>query len=185
MSRCSDYVNKKTQEEAVGMIVVKGGRYPREMEFATIFADAAMHVARLDLTSTDYRVLFGLIGSLTWANFIRISQKRLARRLKLAPSNVSASIKRLIQTGLIAKAPDPHDDDKKLLRLSLSLTWRGRPKEWTAAVNGGETLIFTPIPIAIDDDDDDGEPITKPRRARKAAATAPDNDNVIEGDCAA
>jgi DNA-binding MarR family transcriptional regulator len=50
-----------------------------------------------------------LIGPLSWANFIRVSQK-LAAQLGLAPSNVSAAIKRLIRLGLNAKQPDPDAD---------------------------------------------------------------------------
>jgi hypothetical protein len=149
MSSCSEYVNKKTYEEAIGMIVVKGGRYPRGMEFATIFSDGAAYIATLDLRATDYRILFALIATLTWENFIRVRQKKLAAQLGLAPSNVSASIKRLIRLGLIAKQPDPLDDERLLLRLNLSLAWRGRPKAWTVAVNAGETIGFAPIPIQI------------------------------------
>jgi hypothetical protein len=173
MSSCSDYVNKKTHEEAIGMIVVKGGRYPRGMEFATIFADGAAYVATLDLRATDYRVLFALLGTLTWSNFIRVSQKKLAAHLGIAPSNVSAAIKRLIRLGLIAKQRDPLDDERFLLRLSLCVAWRGRPKAWTVAVNAGETCGFAPIPLKMSN----GKKTKKPTKAQKRAAEQPTDAN--------
>jgi hypothetical protein len=181
MSRCSDYVNKKTQEEAVGMIVVKGARYPRGMEFVTIFADGAAYLATLDLRATDFRVLLALIAGLAWENFIRVSQKKLAAQLGLAPSNVSASIRRLIHLGLIAKQPDPLDDERLLLRLSLNLAWRGRPKAWVVAVNSGETIGFAPVPLKAGG----GRTTKRQTKARKRSENSMDTDASFEADRAA
>lgn len=131
------------------MLIIKGSRYPRGVEFFTVFTDGALYVATLGLSAVQCRVLFGLLGSMSFANFIRVSQKTISKELGIAPPNLSASIKALIDIGLLARQPDPDDPGRLLLRLSLHLAWRGTAREWIEAVSRGEGVGFAPIPARM------------------------------------
>lgn len=146
MSRYQDYVNSKTGEEATGMLIIKGSRYPRGVEFFTVFTDSALYVATLGLSAVQHRVLLGLLGSMSFANFVRVSQKTISKELGIAASNLSASVKVLIDVGLLARQPDPDDASRLLLRVSLHLAWRGTAREWIEAITRGEGVGFAPIP---------------------------------------
>jgi hypothetical protein len=81
-----------------------------------------------------------------FANFVRISQKSLAEELGIAPSNMSTAVRELIKIGFIAKQADPEDAGRDLLRVSPHLAWRGKPREWSAAVTRGEGAAFAAVP---------------------------------------
>lgn len=146
MSRYQDYINAKTGEEATGMLIIRGSRYPRGVEFATLFTDGALHIATLGLTATELRVLLALIANMSFKNFVHVTQKALSDQLRIAASNVSAAIRRLTELGLVAKSPNPDDTGRTLLRISLHLAWRGTAQEWSAALADGEGLCFAPVP---------------------------------------
>jgi DNA-binding MarR family transcriptional regulator len=143
MSRFHDYYNEQTGEQASAMLIIKGAKYPKGMKFATIFADGARRLSEMSLTGTELRVVLALVGMMDFGNWIRKSQADIAARMGMAPSNLSSTLRTLVDRGLIAKLDDPEDKGRSALRINLHLAWKGNAKAWTAAINAGEGTAFT------------------------------------------
>lgn len=146
MSRYSDYFNASTGEQASGMLVIKGGRYPPGFEFVTVFSHALRHLAQQPLTSTQWRVLMLLMASVEYGNFIRRTQRSISEELGISPPNISRAVKRLASLGLVIKSPHPLDQTETV-RVSTDVLWKGSAKQWCAMRNRGEgqNLIAPPL----------------------------------------
>jgi hypothetical protein len=57
MPRPHDWFNAKTGDEATGVLVIKGAKYPRGLQFLTMFADGWRELAQLRPNGTEWRVL--------------------------------------------------------------------------------------------------------------------------------
>jgi hypothetical protein len=169
MSRASDWWNETTGEQATGMLLVKGAKYPRGVEFATTFADAFAYLANLGLTLTEWRVLSTMIAGMTFGNYVAQTQRSIAQALKLADSNVSKAVRRLIREGLVGKAELP-GTDLMVLRVSPLIAWRGNAKQWNRAINDGEAVGFAPIPYRKPVSNDNARVSKRPSRAEDFAA---------------
>ena len=150
MSRFHDYYNEKTGEQASAMLLVKAAKYPKGTKFATIFADGARRLSEMPLTGTELRVVLALIGMMDFGNWIRRSQAAIAGDLGMAPSNLSSTLRSLVDYGLIAKLDDPEDKGRSALRINLHLAWKGNAKAWIVAINAGEGMAFTSSPPATE-----------------------------------
>lgn len=57
------------------------------------------------LTQTEYRVRDYLLGTIGLGNYVYVNQAEVARELRLARSNVSVAIKRLIELQIVLQGP--------------------------------------------------------------------------------
>ena len=64
-----------------------------------------MTLAQADLGKEAMRVLFAVLAKLDYENFISINQAELGRQLKIAPSNMSRAITRLVKEGVLLAGP--------------------------------------------------------------------------------
>lgn len=75
-------------------------------EYFCMFQRSAELIAQdRDFTYEDFRVLYMLYANLDMKNYISLSQSDLCEKLKMNKSNVSKSISRLLEKGIILKGP--------------------------------------------------------------------------------
>lgn len=75
-------------------------------EYFCMFQRSAELIAQdRDFTYEDFRVLYMLYANLDMKNYISLSQSDLCEKLKMNKSNVSKSISRLLEKGVILKGP--------------------------------------------------------------------------------
>lgn len=86
--------------------------------------EASMNIAadrRLNLT--DHRVLAVLNAKLDFENWIRISQSEIGEFLGVKQPNVSGSMRKLIELGIVV--PGPSVKNVKTFRLNPAVSWKG------------------------------------------------------------
>lgn len=68
---------------------------------------SVMEQAKMEhpLTQTEYRVRDYLLGTIGLGNYVYVNQAEVGRELRLARSNVSAAIKRLIELQIVIQGP--------------------------------------------------------------------------------
>lgn len=142
-------MTKVTREQAVGtvtadgeilegvcVVIPKKHKNGFQRGFYTMANDATGEVIDLvlqgKLQGKDVITLLALLEVLEWENWIRISQRALADRLKMAPPNVSRSMKALINNGIILVGPNI--GTSKTYRLNPRFGWKGGYKEHRAAL---------------------------------------------------
>ncbi|HVJ44528.1 MAG TPA: hypothetical protein VM639_23720 [Dongiaceae bacterium] len=149
MARKHQFINARTGEVADGLLVVKGSRYPRNTDFSVVFHDGMEFLAQLDLTPTESKVFWVLLGNMEYENWVRITQATLADRLGMARSNFSRAVKGLVDHRIVLWMTDPADPKRKLLRVSLQVAWRGKASGWLRAVNEVENTSFASVPRRV------------------------------------
>lgn len=86
--------------------------------------ESSMNIAadkRLNLT--DHRVIAVLNAKLDFENWIRISQQEIGDFLGVARPNISVSMKKLVELGIVL--PGPSVKNVKTFRLNPSVSWKG------------------------------------------------------------
>ncbi len=81
--------------------------YPKPVKYlkdahTRLFSDEALGLAvDKELSATDFRVLLGIIGNLSYENLVNISQQELEKQLSISQANISKSVKKLISKGYL------------------------------------------------------------------------------------
>jgi hypothetical protein len=136
MLRETDWMNPTTGEVASGLLVVRGARYPKGMDFLTIFANGLTLLANSGLTATDWRVLAVLMFRLDYGNAIEVSQGTIAEQLEIKQPNVNRSIRRLVELRVITRARHPENARRIIYGLNVSVGWKGRAGDWAKVAHG-------------------------------------------------
>lgn len=131
-------INPKNGKEYKGLAVPMKKKFPEPIEYVSMFRHGFEHIAKLKLTPTDYAVLMVFLSRLEYENWIRVSQKTIAEQLNLATPQVSRSVKKLVEKGILLKEQDPSDERRLLCRFNPSLGWRGDTQEWFENTTGKE-----------------------------------------------
>lgn len=87
-----------------------------------------LHLAQLDLTGEQLRVLLYIMGKLDFENYICLTQKSVSEALNLHKSNVSKAFKVLVEKGIIHEGPKV--GRTKTYRLDPSFGYKGRYKNY-------------------------------------------------------
>ena len=85
-----------------------------------------MKLAQADLGKEAMRVLFAVLATLDYENWISINQAELGRQLGIKPSNMSRAIARLVTEGVLLAGP--RVQAKGTYRLNPSYGWKGSAK---------------------------------------------------------
>ena len=94
----------KTGEVAYAVVPVKRNYF--DEEYFCMFQKSLDLISEdRELTYDDLRVLLKLFRHLDMKNFISISQKEICEQLKMHKPNVSRSINKLLEKGIIIKGP--------------------------------------------------------------------------------
>ena len=134
-------------------------RPPRDMRslepFAMIFPDAIAKLALLGLTTTDWRVLMHLVGIMGFEDPFRYSAKEIGVAIDVHRNNVSRSISRLKELGILI------DLGHRRVYIHPDYFWRGSLKARIQVMHhleknrsGSATGVqFAPAPPAGPEDD--------------------------------
>lgn len=141
-----DLVNPKTGELYSGLAVIRSARYPRGVDFMTMFVDGLKYLASLDLSGDDSRVLFMLLTRLDFQNWVAVSQETLAEELSMQRQNVGRSIWRLIERHVLEIEKDPADKRRNMYRLNAALGWRGDANQWAKHMRTKAGGNIVPLP---------------------------------------
>ena len=93
-------------------------------------------LATSDLQGADLRVLMMLLARLDFENYICISQTELAEALGMKQPNVSRSIKKLLELGILLDGP--RFGRVRTYRLNPAYGWRGSAKNHRKALRAAE-----------------------------------------------
>lgn len=125
----SQYAHIMLPDGTLHPIPLPPGRKQRKPEpFIMAFKDAMVALAtRDDLRGADYKLALYLAGHVDYENWILVTGKQAAKDLKTAPSNISATMKRLQTAGVLEKIP--HEPDRRGgWRFANTFLWRGKVK---------------------------------------------------------
>ncbi len=141
--------NMDTGEVFLGLAVSQKKKYPREVQqdgFYTMFSFGSELISEIEgLSGTDYRVLFRLLSHLEFQNWINVTHKSIADELNLKAPNVSRSMKKLINKGIIEKHKDPTDKRRIRYRLNPIHGWMGDAKQWQKEMYNNKAEKVTPL----------------------------------------
>lgn len=94
---------------------------------------AMIEAARAPLGDQARRVLFALMGAMTYGNWVRVKQADLARSIGMQPSHFNRGLAKLIEHGIVLKNPDA--SDRLTHRLNPEYVWRGDGPAHRRALN--------------------------------------------------
>lgn len=101
-------------------------RPPRDMRslepFGMIFPEAVAKLATMGLTSADWNVLMHLVGIMGFEDSFRYSSKEIGAALGIRPNNVSRSIVKLKELGILI------DLGQRRIYIHPDYFWRGSLK---------------------------------------------------------
>ncbi len=118
-------VNEKTGEKKDGFFIyvpypkpkIKGNRW------MMTFQDSLINIATdKDMTGETLKVMLLLMGNLDFENYIHVKQVELAKTLEMQKTNVSRSIKLLVNKGIILKVKEGRTAGYKL---NPNYGWKG------------------------------------------------------------
>lgn len=124
------WVNPDTGEVADGFFTIRGAKYPKGVEFMTMFRDGWKYLATLSLAPTTSKVLFELLARLDYENWLSISQETLAEEIGMRQPHVARAIKDLVAGSIIEVSKDGTDKRRNAYRLNANLGWKGDAKQW-------------------------------------------------------
>lgn len=136
-------INPRTGKEYRGLAVPSKQKFPEPVSYVAVFEHGLKYLAKLKINATEVAVLFEMLARMDYENWIRVSQKTLAKELGIHQPTVSRAIGKLVKIGVILRESEPSDEEKLVYRLNPSLGWRGEPKEWLEILGSREQ---EPIP---------------------------------------
>lgn len=100
--------------------------------FFMAMQEGFMHIAQMDLTGEQLKVLMYVMGKLDFENYILVSQQSIADALNMRKQNVSRALKVIIEKGIIHEGPKV--GRVKTYRLDPSFGYKGKAKNMTKLV---------------------------------------------------
>jgi hypothetical protein len=91
--------------------------------FSLIMDEGLVYLAELDLTRHEYRLMLFLISQMNFDNYCHITQSFMSKKLSIAQSNISKTLKLLESRKLIYKEST---DRGRSIRINCFIAWRGR-----------------------------------------------------------
>ncbi|HHT2091891.1 TPA: MarR family transcriptional regulator, partial [Raoultella ornithinolytica] len=98
-------VDLETGEDLGGFVAVIRPKQKSAFERHFTMNQAALELLAKTLTGEQFKVLMMLLASLDYENFIQVAQADIAEKLEMQKTNVSRSIKGLIDLGVIIEGP--------------------------------------------------------------------------------
>lgn len=143
------WINPATGEMADGFFTIRGAKYPKGVEFMTMFRDGWEYLATLRLAPATSAVLFKLLARLDYENWLSISQETLAEEIGMKRPHVTRAVTELVAASILEVSKDGTDKRRNAYRLNSNLGWKGDAKQWMAhqhqrAAAAGSNVIPMP-----------------------------------------
>jgi hypothetical protein len=119
--------------EGVPILVPQKHRNGFGQGWFAVANDALNQLATSSLTGVDFRVLLMCLSKLQWDNHLIIVQRELADALGLTSAQVSTSMRRLVEIGVILRE---RQGGARLYRLNPQFGWKGSAKAHRKAQAG-------------------------------------------------
>jgi len=117
---------------------------PKVPDFVMIWQEAIRRVVVGEgLTLITYRVMFFLIGSMEFQNFIGVDIKTIAEDLKVSVPSVDRAMKQLKDIGIVISIKDTFDKRRNAYMLNPLTGWKGKASNYVSAVKKMKNL---PVP---------------------------------------
>jgi len=100
---------------------------------------------RKELGADGYAVLFALLERLNFENAIHVVQKEIAEELGMLQPNVSRSIKKLLELGVLLEGPK--FGRNRTYKLNPAYGWRGSAKSHQKALRAQEKASLAGLKI--------------------------------------
>ena len=117
-----------------------------------------MKLAQADLGKEAMRVLFAVLSTLDYENWISINQAELGRQLGIKPSNMSRAVARLVTEGVLLAGPKVQA--KGTYRLNPRYGWKGSAKGHHEALL--ERMKARGMSVVGEDDAPPADTLTRP-----------------------
>lgn len=117
-----------------------------------------MKLAQADLGKEAMRVLFAVLATLDYENWISINQAELGRQLGIKPSNMSRAVARLVTEGVLLAGPKVQA--KGTYRLNPRYGWKGSAKGHHEALL--ERMKARGMSVVGEDDAPPADTLTRP-----------------------
>jgi len=121
-------INPETGEVERQYAVVPIFKKKLKEGFFMAIQEGFLHLAQLDLTGEQLRVLLYIMSKLDFENYICLTQKSVSEALNLHKSNVSKAFKVLVEKGIIHEGPKV--GRIKTYRFDPSFGYKGRYKNY-------------------------------------------------------
>ncbi|EGY2185584.1 hypothetical protein V7L46_004847 [Salmonella enterica subsp. enterica serovar 4,[5],12:i:-] len=132
-------VDLETGEDLGGFVAVIRPKQKSAFERHFTMNQAALELLAKTLTGEQFKVLMMLLASLDYENFIQVAQADIAEKLEMQKTNVSRSIKGLIDIGVIIEGPKI--GRSKTYRLNPQFGWKGTVSNHKKALKNGLSII--------------------------------------------
>ncbi len=132
-------VDLETGEDLGGFVAVIRPKQKSAFERHFTMNQAALELLAKTLTGEQFKVLMMLLASLDYENFIQVAQADIAEKLEMQKTNVSRSIKGLIDLGVIIEGPKI--GRSKTYRLNPQFGWKGTVSNHKKALKNGLSVI--------------------------------------------
>ena len=132
-------VDLETGEDLGGFVAVIRPKQKSAFERHFTMNQAALELLAKTLTGEQFKVLMMLLASLDYENFIQVAQADIAEKLEMQKTNVSRSIKGLINLGVIIEGPKI--GRSKTYRLNPQFGWKGTVSNHKKALKNGLSVI--------------------------------------------
>lgn len=132
-------VDLETGEDLGGFVAVIRPKQKSAFERHFTMNQAALELLAKTLTGEQFKVLMMLLASLDYENFIQVAQADIAEKLEMQKTNVSRSIKGLINLGVIIEGPKI--GRSKSYRLNPQFGWKGTVSNHKKALKNGLSII--------------------------------------------
>ncbi|KTJ55974.1 hypothetical protein ASU80_24880 [Enterobacter hormaechei subsp. xiangfangensis] len=132
-------VDLETGEDLGGFVAVIRPKQKSAFERHFTMNQAALELLAKTLTGEQFKVLMMLLASLDYENFIQVAQADIAEKLEMQKTNVSRSIKGLIDLGVIIEGPKI--GRSKSYRLNPQFGWKGTVSNHKKALKNGLSVI--------------------------------------------
>lgn len=132
-------VDLETGEDLGGFVAVIRPKQKSAFERHFTMNQAALELLAKTLTGEQFKVLMMLLASLDYENFIQVAQADIAEKLEMQKTNVSRSIKGLIDLGVIIEGPKI--GRSKTYRLNPQFGWKGTVSNHKKVLKNGLSVI--------------------------------------------
>lgn len=116
-------VNQETGEVLEGVLVWMPRKRKSPFERHFTMNQAGLLTLAKNLTGEQLKVLLTLLADLDYENYIQITQLDIAEKLEMKKTNVSRSVKALIELGVVLEGPKV--GRSKTYRLNEQFGWKG------------------------------------------------------------
>lgn len=99
----------------------------------------ALRILAKELTGEQFKVLMLMLADLDYENFIQIAQADIADTLEMQKTNVSRSVRALLDVGVIFEGPKV--GRSKTYRLNQEFGWKGTVINHKRALKNGLSVI--------------------------------------------